>query len=160
MADPVTAQVLLNGWEQALSDPSLHELPSASNRHSRLQGMLAAQLGRQLQGMVLIGCSILTKSGIRVPDVAWASPSFMQSFGEITPYMQAPEICVEVLSPADAESETSEKTAAYLAAGADEVWLVSEDGGVRYLSNSGPLAKSRFPIVLSLPAPLRPSTER
>jgi hypothetical protein len=30
--------------------------------------------------------------GIRVPDVVWASDEFMAAYGEITPYMRAPEI--------------------------------------------------------------------
>jgi Uma2 family endonuclease len=161
MADTATPQTVLEqAYKIELNAWGKTEIAPASNRHCRLQALLAVALGRQLQGMVLVGCSVLTKSGILVPDVAWASPSFMQSFGEITPYMQAPEICVEILSAADVEAETSEKTAAYLAAGADEVWLVSEDGSVRYLSSSGPLAKSRFPITLSLPAPLPSPTER
>jgi Uma2 family endonuclease len=127
----------------------------ASNRHGRLQAVVAMELGRQLQGMVLTECSILTRIGIRVPDVAWASPSFMQTFGEITPYTRAPEICVEILSPSNVDAETVEKTAAYLAAGADEVWLVSEDGGIRFIGLLGHQAKSRFPVALSLPAPIK-----
>jgi len=169
MGNLATPEALLARWEEVLSDPSLRDLPykielnswgkvemtPASNRHGRLQAALALELGRQLQGMVLTECSILTRIGIRVPDVAWASPAFMQSFGEITPYTSAPEICVEVLSPSNVEAEVLEKTAAYLAAGAYEVWLVSEDGGVRFVGPGGEQPKSRFPVVLSLPAPLK-----
>ena len=142
-------RIELNAWGQ-LESP-------ASNRHGRLQAVLALELGRQLQGMVLTGCSILTRIGVRVPDVAWASPEFMKGFGEITPYARAPEICVEILSRSHVEAEIIEKTGAYLAAGADEVWLISEDGAVRYLALSGELPKSRFPVTLSLPPPLQTS---
>jgi Uma2 family endonuclease len=170
MADLATPEALVGRWEEVLKDPSLRDLPykielnaggklemrPASNRHGRLQAVLALELGRQLQGMVLTECSILTRIGVRVPDVAWASPEFMKAFGEITPYTQAPEICVEILFASNVEAEIAEKIGAYLAAGAEEVWLVSEDGTVRYVSPLGELARSRFPVALSLPAPLKP----
>jgi Uma2 family endonuclease len=169
MENLATSEALLARWNEVLKDPSLRHLPykielnswgklemtPANNRHGRLQSAVAFELRRQLQGMVVTECSILTRIGVRVPDVAWASPEFMQAFGEITPYTQAPEICVEILSPSDADAEVVEKTAAYLAAGALEVWLVSEEGSVRYAGAAGDQPKSRFPIVLSLPPRLR-----
>lgn len=168
MGSLATPEALLARWEEVLIDPALRDLPykielntwgkvemtPASNRHGRLQAVLALELGRQLQGMVLTECSILTRIGIRVPDVAWASPAFMEAFGEITPFTRAPEICVEVLSPSNVEAEVVEKTAAYLAAGADEVWLVREDGKIRFVGPGGDQPQSRFPVALSLPAPL------
>jgi Uma2 family endonuclease len=155
MVNLATAQahdykIELNAWGKL-------EMAPASNRHARLQAVLALELGRQLQGMVLTECSILTRIGVHVPEVAWASPEFMNAFGEITPYTRAPEICVEILSPSDAPAEIIEKTGAYLAAGADEVWLVSEDGTVRYVGAAGEIPKSRFPIRLSLPPPIQAS---
>jgi Uma2 family endonuclease len=169
MGDLATREALIVRWQEVLKDPTLRDLPykielnswgkvemtPASNRHGRLQAALALELGRQLQGMVITECSILTRIGIRVPDIAWASPAFMQAFGEITPYTRAPEICVEILSPSNVEAEVVEKTAAYLAAGAYEVWLVSEDGAVRFVSPNGDQTTSRFPVVLSLPARLK-----
>jgi Uma2 family endonuclease len=127
----------------------------ASNRRSRLQGELAAELRRQLGGTVLTECSILTRIGIRLPDVAWASASFLAAYGEITPFMRAPEICVEILSPSNVLAEIEEKTHAYLAAGAEEVWLVSEDGSIRYVDHAGERLGSRFNITVSLPPPLK-----
>jgi Uma2 family endonuclease len=169
MPEPSTAEMLVQRWQQALNDLALRELPykielnawgkvemtPSSNRHGRLQAVLALELGRQLQGMVITECSILTRIGIRVPDIAWASPAFMQAFGEITPYTRAPEICVEILSASNVDAEVAEKTNAYLAAGAYEVWLVSEDGAVRFVGAGGDQPKSRFPVVLSLPGRLK-----
>lgn len=169
MENLVTPEALVVRWEEVLRDPTLRDLPykielnvwgkvemtPASNRHGHLQAVLALELGRQLQGMVLTECSILTRIGIRVPDVAWASPDFVQAFGEITPYTRAPEICVEIVSPSNADAEIAEKTAAYLEAGAEEVWWVSEEGAVRYVGRSGELPGSRFPVVLALPAPMK-----
>ncbi|MCS6922463.1 MAG: Uma2 family endonuclease, partial [Elioraea sp.] len=105
----------------------------ASNRHARLQGRLALEIGRQLaHGEVLIECPILTDIGVRVADVAWASAEFMRRHGETTPYPRAPEICVEILSPSSTDAEAGEKTRAYLQAGAPEVWLVTGDGRIRF----------------------------
>lgn len=50
--------------------------------------------------------------------------------------------------------EIQEKTRAYLAAGAEEVWIVVEDGGVHYFDATGEKAASRYPVTLSLPGPI------
>ena len=128
-------------------------LRPASNRHSRLLGELAADLRRQLGGTVLTECSVLTRIGIRVPDVAWASLASLGAYGEITPYTCAPEICVEVISPSNVQAGIQEKTQAYLAAGAEEVWLVSEEGVIRYIDRMGERPASRFSVIVSLPPP-------
>jgi Uma2 family endonuclease len=170
MGNLATPEALIARWEEVCRDPSLQDLPykielnawgkvemsPASNRHSRLQGIIALALGTQLKdGGVLPECSILTSIGIRVPDVAWASSSFLAAYGEITPFMRAPEICVEVISPSNVEAEIEEKKRAYLAAGAEEVWLVSEEGSIRYFGASGEKAKSDFPVVVTLPPPMK-----
>ena len=172
MGNLATPEALIARWDEVLKDPTLRDLPykielntwgkvemtPASNRHGHLQSEIAYTLRSQLQGMVITECSILTRIGVRVPDVAWASPEFMGAFGEITPYTRAPEICVEILSPSNVEAEVEEKTSAYLAAGALEVWLVSEAGSVRFVGPAGDQEKSRFPITLTLPAPLKRGT--
>lgn len=170
MGNLASPEVLIIRWNEALHDPSLQDLPykieinawgkiemsPASNRHSRLQGLLGNAFGQQLPaGAVLPECSILTKIGIRCPDVAWASSEFMAAFGEITPYQRAPEICVEIISPSNVKAEMDEKVGAYLAAGAREVWLVSEEGKIRYFSASGERSNSEFPVAVTLPPPMK-----
>jgi Uma2 family endonuclease len=126
----------------------------ASNRHGRLQSAIAAELIRQLpDGLVISECSILTRSGIRVPDVIWASPQFMKDYGEITPYVRAPEICVEIISPTNVQAEIDEKMSAHFAAGAREVWLVAEAGTIRYFGPGGEQPASDFPVQITLPPP-------
>jgi Uma2 family endonuclease len=168
MGNLATPEFLIARWGELCRDPSLEDLPykielnawgkiemsPANNRHGRLQALLATELHRQLQGLVITECSILTRIGIRVPDVAWASTAFMASFGEITPYTRAPEICAEVFSASNTPAEIAEKTAAYLAAGAVEVWIVKEDGSIRYFTASGEKSKSGFPVTVSLPPPI------
>jgi hypothetical protein len=48
-----------------------------------------------------------------------------------------------------------EKTRAYLAAGAHEVWWVFEDGAVRFFDATGERPSSHFGVTLALPRPLR-----
>ena len=170
MGNLATPESLVLRWNEVLRDPSLQDLPykielnawgkvemsPASNRHSRLQGLIALALGTQLNdGGILPECSILTSIGIRVPDVAWASSGFLAAYGEITPFMRAPEICVEVISPSNVGAEIEEKKRAYLAAGAKEVWLVSEEGSIRYFGLEGERPASGFPVTVSLPRPMK-----
>ncbi len=170
MGNLATPEALIARWGELCRDPSLQDLPykielnawgkiemsPASNRHARLQGELAFELRRQLAGgAVLTECSVLTRIGIRVPDVAWVSQAFMKDFGEITPYNCAPEICAEIVSPSNTQAEIVEKTSAYLAAGAQEVWIVAEDGTIRYFTASGEQPKSGFPVAVRLPPPIR-----
>jgi Uma2 family endonuclease len=169
MGNLATPEFLIARWGELCRDPSLEDLPykielnawgkiemsPASNRHGRLQGELLLQLGQQLPGGCVISeCSVFTTIGIRVADAVWASAEFMQAFGEITPYMlRAPEICVEIRSPSHPEGEMEEKTGAYLQAGALEVWIVAEDGNIRFFNSAGEQPKSGFPVSIKLPAP-------
>lgn len=169
MGNLATPEALVLRWDEVLKDPSLQDLPykielnawgkvemsPASNRHGRLQMALGTELSKQLPGGVCISeCSILTRIGIRVPDVAWASAAFMAAQREQTPYGRAPEICIEIVSRSNVAAELEEKRAAYLEAGAHEVWLVAEDGGVRYFDQSGEKSKSGLPVDITLPPPM------
>lgn len=171
MGNLASPEALIARWNEICRDPALQDLPykielnawgkvemsPASNRHGRLQGELAAELKRQLGGSVLTECSILTRIGIRVPDVAWMSSSFLTRYGEITPYQRAPEICIEIVSPSNVQAEITEKTRAYLTAGAVEVWIVAEDASIRYFTIAGEVSASQFPVAISLPPPVPPT---
>ena len=168
MGNLATPESLIARWLEVIVDPSLKDLPykielnawgkvemsPATNRHGRLQGELAAELKRQLpHGTVITECSILTRIGIRVPDVAWASSDFLRDFGEITPYMQAPEICVEIMSRSNVQAEIEEKKAAYLEAGAREVWIIGEQGAIRFFGPGGEKSASDMAAPIALPRP-------
>ena len=112
----VPGKLELDAWGRVLMTP-------ASVYHGQLQGRLSQKLGA-LGGETLIEVGIATPAGVFVPDVAWASAQFVsQHAGDIV-LTQAPELCIEVLSPSNSVKEMEEKRAAYLAAGAHEVWLV------------------------------------
>ncbi len=50
--------------------------------------------------------------------------------------------------------ETTEKTRAYLAAGAREVWTVAEDGAIRFFGRDGERARSSFGVSPAPPPPI------
>jgi Uma2 family endonuclease len=75
----------------------------------------------------------------------------MSRYGTTSPLPRAPELCVEVLSPTNSRPEMREKTAAYLAAGAVEVWLVAEDGTVEMFGAAGRIESSALGFVLGPP---------
>jgi len=77
--------------------------------------------------------AIATPEGVKVPDVAWMSKGRWEQMQETgDPTTLAPEICVEVLSSSNTAEEIREKRALYLEAGAEEVWVVDEDGQVQF----------------------------
>ena len=170
MGNLASREALIARWEEICRDASLQDLPykielnawgkvemsPASVRHGWLQAAVAAELTRLLpEGITLTECPILTSIGVRVPDVAWASALFMKQHGAASPLPRAPEICVEVLSPSNVEGEITEKTRAYLAAGAAEVWIVAENGTVRFNDQSGERAQSCFAAAMTLPDPTK-----
>lgn len=151
-------------WAEVLADPVLRDLPykielneygkivmsPASNRHGALQGDLIQQLGGKLPGRTFPECSIQTTKGVKVADVVWCSTAFMRQHGFATPYPRAPELCVEIVSPSNSRQELTEKIALYLAVGAQEVWIVFEDGQIEVHDASGRLERSALlhPITL------------
>jgi Uma2 family endonuclease len=150
-------------WHEVLNDPSLRDLPykietdrggqlimsPAKNVHAFYQGRVAELLKRCLGGHVFAECSIGTPEGVKVPDVAWCSNDFLSKYGFVDPYSVAPEICVEIKSPSNAESELMAKVRLYLDAGAHEVWLVDAKGGVRIYGPEGARASSHFDVDVS-----------
>lgn len=144
-ADPsmagVHGKLELDSWGRILMTP-------ASNYHGFVQSKIARALGL-LPGNALVETSILTNVGVLVADAAWCSPEFLDAHRFETPYTRAPEICVEVVSPSNSTREMQEKTEAYLAAGAVEVWLVyTESKRVEILGRAGRLDVTAFPVDL------------
>ena len=168
MGQITSHEALALRWAELCNDPLLRDLPGkielnaygtiemspASTRHARLQATIAHALTQQLPGEgAMTECAIATDEGVRVPDVAWASPAFLARHGDSTPLPQAPEICVEVRSPSNSDEEMAMKTRAYLAAGAVEVWVVSEAGALQVFDADGAQPASRYGVQLTLPAP-------
>lgn len=131
-------KIELNKWGKILMSP-------ASNHHGILQSEAVFYLRSNLPGgSVITECSIKTQEGVKVADVAWASDAFMQKNGTSTPYEEAPEICIEIISPSNSQGEINEKIQLYLAAGAEEVWICQDDGSVTHYFSGGERPQSRF----------------
>ncbi|NOQ36659.1 MAG: Uma2 family endonuclease [Methylococcaceae bacterium] len=147
-------------WQDVLADQSLQNLPykielnekgniemsPASFIHSRFQGKLAKILGVQLGGEVFTELAVQTSKGVKVPDVAWGSEEYFQKNIHETGAVFAPELCIEIISPSNSRNEMQEKIKLYLESGADEVWLVDEQGTIRFFNAKGEQENSRFKI--------------
>jgi Uma2 family endonuclease len=146
-------------WSEVLSTPYLQNLPfkielnkfgqilmsPASNRHGNIQVEIGALFLRKLpKGKTFSECSIQTRDGVRVADVAWASAAFLARHGDATPFPQAPELCVEIVSPSNTKAEIDYKISLYFAQGAQEVWVVSLQKKVVIYIGGLPSAKSKY----------------
>jgi len=144
-------------WSEVIADPCLQDLPykielnqygaivmtPASNRHARQQSRIYDLLSHlKNDGELIVECAVATSRGVRVPDVAWMSDSFVEKNGESTPFGQAPEVCIEVVSPSNSHAEMTEKTQLYFDQGAQEVWLCSEAGALEFYTPSGQVEAS------------------
>ena len=152
-------------WAEVLQDPSLQDLPykielnewgqivmtPASNQHGMYQSRVGLILMSHLTGGSVINeCSIATDVGVKVADVAWCSDVFLRKHGVETPFTEAPEICVEVVSPSNSDRQMQEKMALYFNRGAQECWLVTEEGQVRFFGLEGERELSSFGVTVSL----------
>jgi len=165
-APRLSASELRERWHRMLSDPLVAAIPfkvelnekgaievtPANSRHALLQAFVTGELRRLLpHGTTFTELPVETEIGVRVPDIAWASPELIERHGTPDNFERAPELCVEIVSPSNTAIEMREKTAAYLAAGAREVWLVREDGSVEMFDASGAIDASSFGIALTPP---------
>jgi Uma2 family endonuclease len=140
-------------YKVELNEKGSIEVSPAPPRHGMLQAFVAQELGRlRPDGTAITECPIETSIGVRVPDVVWASASFMAQHAKADPFPVAPELCVEVLSPSNTKAEIDAKVAAYLEAGATEVWLVPEHGAYEIFTRDGRATASTLGIELDLPA--------
>ncbi len=146
-------------WQDICDDPALQDLPykielnrfgqivmsPASNEHGRYQTRIAAKLLQTMEGgEVIRECSIDTTDGTKVAEVACGSSAFFAQDGLVTPLPCAPEICVEVVSPSNAEEEMQQKIQLYFEKGAKEVWLCDEFGTIELYVD---LVKSESSII-------------
>ena len=94
------------------------------------------------KGEVITECSVETTDRTKVADVAWASDHFIKEHGMSTPFLKAPEICVEILSPSNTREEMIIKQQLYFEAGAKEVWECDQDGVMSFYTPTDTLDES------------------
>jgi Uma2 family endonuclease len=144
--DPLVAAI---PFKVELNEKGVIEVSPPTTQHASLQSSVAYELRRQRpEGRTFTECPVETEIGMRIPDVVWASAEFIQSHGDEKQFRVAPDLCVEVLSSRNTRVEMAEKRAAYLAAGAKEVWLVGEDGVAEIYTNAGRVTASTLGFVL------------
>jgi Uma2 family endonuclease len=151
-------------WTEICEDPQLRDLPykiqtdkwgnivmtPATNEHGIYQAKIVILISRIVEeGTLISECSIQTSEGVKVADVAWASAEFMQKNKGKNPFSEAPEICIEILSPSNPELEMTEKKELYFAHGAKEFWVCDQEGNMTFYKNIGPLKNSE--IIASFP---------
>ena len=125
-----------------------------SVRHGRWPPQIAfnlLQIKPDIQ--VVCYCPIQTKSGVKVPDVAYLSKEFFDRYGYTSPLPEAPEICVEIISPSNSQKEIEQKLQLYFSSGAKEVWTCNLDGELQFYTSEGQIQRSSiipgFPQLLS-----------
>jgi Uma2 family endonuclease len=139
----VPGKLELDNWGRILMTPP-------SFYHGVIAGRLVRRLAAALGGEAVTDATIATPSGVFLPDVAWASPQFMSQHGSQFAVTRAPEICVEVVSPSNSVRELNEKRDVYLAAGAQEVWIVyPQSKRVEFYGVHGQLPRSNYVVDLS-----------
>lgn len=152
---PQQAQTAFNQrrWAELLADAELAKFEGRieTDRHGRIilippptpsHGIYQAEIGHLVRSLMPYGrtltvCPISTADGVRAADVAWASTERMRELGNRVCFPQAPEICVEVLSPGNTDAEIDEKVGLYFDAGAQEVWVCSVSGDMKFMSPKG-----------------------
>lgn len=140
-------------WEELLSDSALAALPyrietnayghiimnpPPAGRHSSRQGEITVLLHRFLSGRSLPECPVSTIDGVKACDVGWYSDHRFAAVRDQIAFETAPEICVEVLSPSNTESEMRLKRRLYFDAGAEEVWICGIDGTMVFYEAAQP----------------------
>jgi Uma2 family endonuclease len=141
-------------WHGILADPQLQDLPfkiETNERgqlvlspHKRIHSIRQTQITDRLAntidraGIRSVELAIGTSKGVKVVDVAWmSSERFAEIDVDAEPTPVAPELCVEVVSASNTEEEMAEKRVLYFDAGAEEVWVVGEDGKVSFYNETG-----------------------
>lgn len=144
-------------WQEICSDPHLKDLPykiELNERgqilmspvrlyHSAFQGKIIKHLNQLVaEGEAFPEFAIATEKGTKVADVVWCSDALWRQIKHEAESSVAPEICVEVLSSTNTEEEMAEKRRLYFTHGAEEVWICSKDGSMRFFAKDGEIEQS------------------
>lgn len=119
-----------------------------SNHVGRLIRILARIAPEWESGSEL---GIVTSDGVKAPDVTLAGPEYHAKYRNHEGYVsEAPEICVEVMSPSNSWQEMRDKMPLYFEAGAREVWIVDTGGNISFFEPGGE-ALNRSRLIPEMP---------
>lgn len=141
-------------WEKVIADESLAELPNRvetdelgqiimtlppSFDHGLGQSHLFVILRRLVAGgEVVAECPVSTSGGVKGVDLVWISEARLQPQRGKVCLTEAPEICIEVISPSNSMREMKKKKRLYFEAGAEEVWFRERDGRMVFYLKAAP----------------------
>jgi Uma2 family endonuclease len=162
-------------WEKVLADSFIAGLPHRieTDRHGQIimspppnpehgeeQSAIVCLLKQAIpRGHIITECPLSTSEGVKLVDVAWMSKARRKAQRGQSCFLQAPEICVEVISPGNTRRELHEKKELYFAAGAKEVWFCHRDGRMEFFRQEAPekvgasILCPKFPRRLDLDGP-------
>ena len=144
----------LRHWEAAQQDPQVRDFvgqveitehgrflmaPPPDSWHGYRESRFTVMLDRLLGDYALGEMALSTARGVREIDAGWCSPGRYTALRHQRLWTQAPEICVEVLSPSNPREEMLKKARLYFEIGAAEVWLCHEDARMEFLVGGSPL---------------------
>jgi Uma2 family endonuclease len=162
---PLSTEELVVRYEKLCDDPCLANVPGKfeidvwgrvmmtpppAYKHGLVQGRLVQLLGSLRDGRVGVETPIATSAGLFSADITWSSDAFVRAHAPEIALQQAPELCIEVVSPSNSRKELTDKRDAYLASGAKEVWIVyPKSKRCEFFGADGRLERSGFSVELS-----------
>ena len=144
-------------WLDLCNDKNLQDLPykielnkagkiimsPTRNRHGYYASKIARLLAElMVKGESFVELAVDTEDSTKVADAAWASPKTFKIIKDEASCSVAPEICKEVVSPFNSETEMAEKRKLYLGAGAKEFWLCDQSGRMEFFASDGEITRS------------------
>lgn len=142
LPDDLPWKVETNARNQILMSPPPHL--DHSDFESQIIGLLVRLMPH---GRIFPGSGVQTSNGTRIPDLTWVSTEHRRKQRGQISFTQAPEICIEVISPSNSRREIEEKKRLYLEAGAIEIWTCGRDGTMKFFDASG-----QIPVSVLCPA--------
>ena len=121
-------------------------IPPPGFGHSRLQGRITKLLDRLMtaSGEAQPECPLSTSEGVKGVDIVWISDERASRALQGNLLVEAPEICIEVLSPKNTKAEIEEKQRLYFEAGATEVWICDGQGIISFYLPDGEMENSEL----------------
>lgn len=154
-------------WEELCADPQWQKWEGRieTDRHGHVMlnplpeyghGCFGYQIARLLDsllkgGVVSTECPISTADGMRGADVVWVSKERRKKIQSRLCLAEAPEICVEVLSPSNRKREMAEKKTLYFLAEAAEVWFCNGKGRMTFFTNPNDSGSKRSSFCPAFP---------
>ena len=150
-------------WKEICADPILAETPNRiesdewgniimspppGSDHSDFQAVIMQWLNRlqmPLKGRAQPEFPLQTSKGVKGIDVVWVSDERRrQKPHRSNVYLEAPEICIEILSPRNRRAEIQQKISLYFERGALECWVCDRKGALTFQAPGRRMPRSEF----------------